>query len=81
MSKAPFTFIFNIMVPGNPGFHLVISWAADTELTENAMPTSLNRQASTCTHTGFLSKYLHACQPAALHHGVDSTAVVAALAR
>ena len=28
-SKAPFTFIVNIMVPGNPPFHLVMSWAAD----------------------------------------------------
>ena len=28
-SKAPFTFIVNIMVPGTPPFHLVMSWAAD----------------------------------------------------
>ena len=28
-SKAPFTFLVNIIVPGNPPFHLVMSWAAD----------------------------------------------------
>ena len=28
-STAPFTFLVNIIVPGNPPFHLVMSWAAD----------------------------------------------------
>lgn len=39
-SKAPFTFIVNIMVPANPNFSLIMSWAADAEQAE---PT-LNRQ-------------------------------------
>lgn len=45
LSRAPFTFIVNIMVPGSPGFHLVMSWAAEADISEAAVPSSLSRHA------------------------------------
>ncbi|CAK0780512.1 hypothetical protein CVIRNUC_005077 [Coccomyxa viridis] len=43
-SKAPFTFLVNIIVPGNPPFHLVMSWAADASSFEGI--ETLSRQGS-----------------------------------
>ena len=36
VSKAPFTFIVNIMVPASPPYQLIMSWAADAALAETA---------------------------------------------
>ena len=46
-SKAPFTFLVNIIVPGNPPFHLVMSWAADASSFEGI--ETLSRCAFTLT--------------------------------
>lgn len=43
-SKAPFTFIVNIMVPSAQPFSLIMSWAADAEQADMAGP-SLHRHA------------------------------------
>ena len=42
-SKAPFTFIVNIMVPGMPPFHLVMSWAADAGAFDGIESLSMSR--------------------------------------
>ena len=48
MSKAPFTFIVNIMVPSNPPYQLIMSWAADAALAETA---NFTRHATSFTAT------------------------------
>ena len=56
-SKAPFTFIVSIMVPSNPPFHLIMSWAADAPHAEMA---TLGRHAA-LLHAGSCQT-LHAPQ-------------------
>ena len=84
VSKAPFTFIVNIMVPATPPYQLIMSWAADAAMAETANFTRHGRPFITLTpvrpdQSVLLSCFWHLhphCRGSPAAHGFPSRLIL-----